>query len=227
MHMMEQYPVFTAQELMVLLSVSGGSSLRGFFPERVPRRQEILAATAALMRRGLLTSGPDGAFEPVPGTAAEMIRPMCDPELVVYVTPMAEEEPQVAFAFGKDGAVGYESVLVQEGAVRLFPMHEDGWLDQLRNRGLLPEEEIPEARRKVAAESVDFDTAPEQLEQMWNRGVAYLEFHRRGGIERKVYLRDGAGDVQAVVMTPTGSLSTNDSALAVRLRDWQMEETTK
>ena len=211
--MMEQYPVFTAQELMVLLSVSGGAALRGFFPSRSAGRQEILAATAALMRRGLLASGEDGAFAVVPGSAADLVMPMRDPEIVVYVTPMAEDEPQVCFAFSA------------EGAVRLFPVTEEGWLDQLRGRNLLPEEEIPEARRKVAVESVPFDASLEELEQRWNRGVAYLEFHRGGEIERKVYLRDGAGDVQAVVMTKDGSRSTNDSALAVRLRDWQMEET--
>ena len=225
--MMEEYPVLTAEEMMVLLSVSGGAALYGFWEQQTATRREILKAAGGLVRRGLLTTGEDGAFVPASGAVEQLLAPLRQPEQVVYLTPLAEDQPQVCFVFGPQGAVGYESLLVQSGAVRLFPVREEEWIAELCRREILREDDaVPALHRRVVPVDAAFDTPLEELLRQWSRTTAFLEFRHVNGLQppRKVLLRDGAGEVQAVVLTPEKSLGTNDPLTAVRLTDWQMEE---
>jgi len=225
--MMEEYPVLTVEELMVLLSVSGGATLYGFWEEKKLTRREALRAAGTLVRRDLLAMDESGAFVPTAGSVTKMLAPLCRPECVVFFTPLAEEQPQLCFVFGAQGGVGYETVLVQDGAVRLFPLREEDWLSELYRREVLREDDaVPAAHRKVLPVQADFETPLETLQQEWSRATAFLEFQYPDGLRtpRKVLLREGAGEIRAVVLTPEKSWGTNDPVMTVGLSDGQQEE---
>lgn len=226
---MDEHPIFTVDELMVLLSVSGGEALYGFWDEKKITRREILIAANRLLKRGVLTVSAEGELQPAAG-AAELLRPLQRPEQVILLTPMAEDRPQVCFAFDACQGVGYESVLVQKDAVRLFPLERACWEKELESRELLQAMEgpVPKARRLESPVEAAFDLPVQQLAEQWTHVTALLEFYERGDRQprKKVLLRDGPGEVRAIVITPEGGWSTNDPLCAVRLDSQQTKEDT-
>lgn len=217
--MMEEYSIFSVDELMVMLSVSGGQLLYGFWGEKKIVRREILLAAHDLVRRGVLELAPDGGFHLADSSVKQLLRPLIRPELTVLLTPGAEDQPQACFVFSGGDAVGYEPMLVQADAVRLFPLRQGDWLQTLKDRGILQEELVPEAHRRETPIDDCSGLTAEELMRRWPRTMALLEFYRGRdrSAEKKVLLTEGPGETQAVVMTAAGCWSTNDLYAAAAL----------
>ncbi|BAL00628.1 hypothetical protein OBV_34290 [Oscillibacter valericigenes Sjm18-20] len=216
--MIGEYPILTAAELMVLLGVSGGKTLYGFWQKSTDRR-EILCAAGQLTTRGLLTLDENG-FQISDEKLPRLLAPLREPRQVVLLTPLAQDQPQVCYVFG-DGAVGYEFLLVQPGAVRLFPMEAGDWIKELRQRGIVQEldEHLPDGYRRDSEVEADFQLPVQALAVQWRHATALLEYQVPNGQmpEKKVILLDGPEEARAVIVTEKRSWLTNDALDAIRL----------
>ena len=224
--MRETHLILTSEELAVLLAAAGGAALYGFWAGKTPERGAVLAAANRLVEQGLLSAGPEG-FQVPPSPVRDLLEPLRDPEWAAFLTPRAEERPQVCYSGKKDRITGCEPVLVQPGAVRLFSRLRADWAEELTARDALPPlaREFPAGQRREAPA-----WAPE-----WEKGGAallkevpgartLLEFWspaRRRAVRRVLLC---APPLEALILTAEGAVRTNDLYEAVQLPPEGVEE---
>lgn len=218
--------IFTAEELMVLLSVLGAPALYGFWAHTPEDSGKVLTAANRLTARGVLTAGTKG-FQLAEGELRPLLAPLCAPERVFCLSPKEEGRPQVCYALAENFFTGCEAVLVQSGAVRLFSRPAKEWLQELEEREVLSPlaRRFPAARRRIEPLEPLFDRSAEELLEWPGASFLLEEWDPQSRqVCRRTLITAGPGGEGAVVCTPEKSVRTNDAAGAVALTAPQEED---
>lgn len=212
--------IFSQAELMVLLSVLGGTALYGFWERKSYSPARILQAANTLAGQGVLEAGGSG-FSLKSEQARELLLPMAAGKWAVMLTPREKELPQICYMVGAGGITGAESVAVQRDGVRLFRLAPEDWEEELAARGVLPPLWRSFPRGRSWERPVEGDALPPLralLEDEPDCGwlMEYFRVPERRAC-RGVLIRTTAGERVAWICEEEKTAVTNDLRRAVGL----------
>lgn len=152
--------IFTENEFITLLALSGLTSAYAFRPEKDMEDGELIEALHSLYRRGMITEKESG-FDPV-GSAEEIVEAIRRAEYVFLMDlPEAETFRRLIYPVEESRLLVMEKSLpAAENRIKLQLIQTEDFVDELLENEL--EEIIPKAAAGLAAEELVEDDVPEE-----------------------------------------------------------------
>lgn len=152
--------IFTENEFITLLALSGLTSAYAFRPEKDMEDGELIKALHSLYRRGMITEKESG-FDPA-GSAEEIVEAIRRAEYVFLMDlPEAETFRRLIYPVEESRLLVMEKSLpAAENRIKLQLIQTEDFVDELLENEL--EEIIPKAAAGLAAEELVEDDVPEE-----------------------------------------------------------------
>ena len=152
--------IFTENEFITLLALSGLTSAYAFRPEKDMEDGELIKALHSLYRRGMITEKESG-FDPA-GSAEEIVEAIRRAEYVFLMDlPEAETFRRLIYPVEESRLLVMEKSLpAAENRIKLQLIQTEDFVDELLENEL--EEIIPKAAAGLAAEELVEDVPEEQ-----------------------------------------------------------------